>query len=327
MKTKLLYVLVSSNADVYLEQAYVSALSARRHNPDACLCLLTDQATEASFGSRGALDKEFRALFNEVVVAGLDPSLPAMKRSRILKTGMREYVEGDFLFIDADTVIARSLADIDAIEAPLAACRDLHSPFAVHPHRSATINICKKLGFDACQVQEYFNSGVLLVKDTPANRAFFKAWQRNYLSGYAKGVKPDQPSLAQTLATEGVFMDVLKDEWNCEVQNGVRYLADAYILHYMVTNVGSGPQEKLYRLNDRATLLALREAASLTPEIAELLKNPLHGYAPVTQVFAGEDIYLFRTRRYRWLRKHYVQGKWSLGEFLLKVKDHLLCQK
>ena len=100
MKIKLLYILVSSPEDVYLEQAYVSATSARRRNPQAYLTLLTDTATEATLGSRGPQDEAFRALFDEVVVAPLDPSLPAMKRSRLLKTGMREYVKGDFLFID-----------------------------------------------------------------------------------------------------------------------------------------------------------------------------------------------------------------------------------
>ena len=327
MKTKLLYILVSSQADVYLEQAYVSALSARRRNPEACLTLLTDEDTQMSLGTRSALDEAFRALFDEVVVAQLNPALPPMKRSRLLKTGMREYVQGDFLFIDADTVVARPLADIDALEAPLAACRDLHSPFASHPHRNATVNMCKKLGFDATQMEEYYNSGVLLVRDTPENHRLFKAWQQNYLAGYEKGIKPDQPSLAQTLAQEGVRMARLMDEWNCEVQNGVRYLRDAYIVHYMVTNVGSGPQDALFLLNSKKALLALREAAAVTPEVEAVIENPFLGYAPVTQVFAGDDLYLFRTRRYRWLRRHFKPGKWSLGEFLLKVRDHLLCQK
>ena len=102
MRTKLLYILVSTPADVYLEQAYVSAASARRHNPEACLTLLTDMATESTLGSRGPQDAAFRALFDEVVVAQLDATLTPMQRSRLLKTGMRDYVKGDFLFIDAD---------------------------------------------------------------------------------------------------------------------------------------------------------------------------------------------------------------------------------
>ena len=323
MKTKLLYILVSSEADLYLEQAFVAVSSARKYHPTAEIVLLTDTATAEGMEGRGAIGKAFEALFSSVVVAPLDPSLPPMLRSRLLKTGMRSYVEGDFLFIDADTVVARPLDDIDAVEAPLAACRDLHSVFAAHPHRTATVNICRKLGFDATGIADYFNSGVLLVKDTPENHRFFEAWQQYYTEGYAKGVKADQPSLAQTLFSLGVKMALLKDEWNCEVQNGVRYLRDAYIVHYMVTNVGSGPQDQLFLLNRREALLAVRAAGALTPEVQEVLENPHHGYAPVTQVFAGDDLYLFRTRRYRRLRKHYHPDQWSLGEFLLKVWDHL----
>ena len=315
MKTKLLYILVSTPSDVYTEQAWVSVYSARRHHPDAEILLLTDGET--------VIPQPLEKLLSGVMRVPFGADVPPMKRSRLLKTGMRNYVDGDFLFIDADTVIARSLEEIDAVEAPLAACRDLHSPFAVHPHRSATVNLCRKLDFDASGIENYFNSGVLLVKDTPQNRSFFRAWQKNYLEGYEKGVKPDQPSLAKTLAREGVEMALLEDRWNCEVQNGVRYLGDACIVHYMVTNVGSGPQDQLFLLNRKEALLEVRQAGGITPAVAAVIENPHLGYAPVTQVFAGEDLYLFRTRRYRWLRSHYKPGKWSLGEFLLKVKDHL----
>lgn len=323
MKTKLLYILVSSEADVYLEQAFVAVSSARRYNPSARIVLLTDTATAASMDARGAFGAAFRALFSDVVVAPLGMEMPAMLRSRLLKTGMRSYISGDFLFMDADTIVARPLDAIDSVGAPLAACRDLHSPFASHPHRSATIHICRKLGFDASGVEEYFNSGVMLVRDTRENQEFFREWHKNYLAGYAAGVKADQPSLAQTIAASGVSVSLLPDEWNCEVQNGVRYLRDACIVHYMVTNVGSGPQKQLFLLNDPSALMAVRAAGALTPEVSAVIENPLLGYAPVTQVFAGDDLYLFRTRRYRWLRKHYHVGKWSLLEFVLKLWDHL----
>ena len=322
MKTKLLYVLVSSPADVYLEQALVSASSARRHNPEACLTLLTDTVTEATLGSRGPRDATFRALFDEVVVAPLDAALPAMKRSRLLKTGMREYVEGDFLFIDADTVVARSLADIDSFDASLAACPDLHASFPEHPHRRATINMCRRLGFDASVTRNYFNSGVMLVRDTPENHAFFRTWQQNYLKGFAAGIRPDQPSLAQTDAQLGFPIRELPGEWNCQVQNGVRYLRDAYILHYMVTNQASGEEDKLYILNSKDLLLRVRKEG-LEP-VESILQNPLRGYAPSVRVFAGEDLHFFQTRRYKWMRSKFSRDGFSLLEWLLKVKDHLL---
>ena len=321
MKTKLLYVLVSGPDDVYLEQAYVSAYSARKHNPDACIVLLTDSVTADGWLKTHPMGPAFSALFTDTVVADLDASMPAMQRSRMLKTGMREYVQGDFLFIDADTVVARPLDDIDAVPADLAAAPDLHCPFASHPHRQPTINMCGKLGYDPSHDEWYYNSGVLLVRDTPGNHAFFLRWQKNYLEGLKKGIRPDQPSLAKTNADGR--MTRLPDVWNCEVQNGVRYLREAYIVHYMVTNLAGGKLDRLYLLNSREVLLRMREAGSLTEEIREVVEDPFKGYAPLTQVFAGEEVYFFRTRRYKWMRQRFFEGKPSLLEFLLKVKDHL----
>lgn len=322
MKTKLLYILVSTPEDVYLEQAYVSATSARRRNPEAHIVLLTDMATEKTFGERGPQDEAFRALFDEVVVAPLDCSLPAMKRSRLLKTGMRQYVKGDFLFIDADTVVMRGLEDIDAVEVSLGACRDLHAPFKEHPHRRATINMCKRFGFDVSGSENYFNSGVLLVKDTPDNHRFFALWQENYLKGQAVGIKPDQPSFAQTDAALGFPVQQLPGEWNCQAQNGIRYLRNAYILHYMVTNLSSGEEEKLYSLNGKELLLQVREKG-LKP-VEEIIEDPMKGYALSVRVFAGEDLFFFQSRRYKWLRRRFRSGKFSILEWILKVNDHLL---
>ena len=67
----------------------------------------------------------------------------------------------------------------------------------------------------------------------------------------------------------------------------------------------------------------VREAGGITAAVEAVIKNPHHGYAPVTQVFAGDDLYLFQSRRYRWLRNHFRPGGWSFLEFLLKVRDHL----
>lgn len=324
MKTKCLYLLVSGPDDVYMEQAYVSATTCARHNPDATLVLLTDKVTADGWLQESPLAAPFKALFKEIKVVDLDASLSCMQRSRLLKTGMRAYVEGDFLFIDADTVVARSLAEIDAFPAPLAAVPDLHARFAEHPHRQATINMCRKLGYDPSGDEYYYNSGVLLVRDTAANHAFFRRWQQHYLEGFAKGIRPDQPSLAQT--GSGGEIACLPDVWNVEVQNGVRYLKDAFIVHYMVTNLAGGKLDRLYLLNDRNVLLRMRESGGLTPEIEAVMADPFKGYARMTQVFAGEEVYFFRTRRYRWMRERYFQGKRSLLEFLLKVKDHL-CRK
>lgn len=321
MKTKLLYVLVSSEADVYMEQAFVSATSCARRNPDAVMTLLTDRATSEAWLTHSPLQALFKALFSEIVVVDLDPALSPMQRSRLLKTGMRGYVKGDFLFIDADTIVARPLGSIDTFPASLAVAPDLHCTFKEHPHRRATINICKKIDYNPSGDEYYYNSGVMLVRDTPENHSFFERWQKNYFEGLERGVKPDQPSLAKTNATREI--STLPDEWNCEVQNGVRFLRDAFIVHYMVTNLSGGRLERLYLLNDPDVLLGMRKAGRITPEIEEVIEDPFKGYARLTQVFAGEEVHFFRTRRYRWMRSRYFDGKPSPMEFLLKLRDHL----
>lgn len=322
METKILYVLVSSPKDCYLEQAYISAYSARAHNPSATIVLLTDQDTEKSFQERGAIGVSFPALFDEIVSIELEPSLTPMLRSRILKTGMRSYVKGDFLYIDSDTLIVRPLDAIDSVAGPLAACRDLHCDFPDHPHRGASLSYCRKLGFDASREPVYFNGGVMLARDQAIAYDFFARWQKNYLEGQKVGVRPDQPSLAKTIAEMDHPLVLLDDVWNCQMQNGVRYMKDAFIFHYVCTNVASGEEGKLFCLNDRDVLMKVRNQG--IEAVRPVVDDFFQGFASSTQLYAGEDLFFFQTRRYKWLRRSYRRDGFSLLEWLLKVKDHLL---
>ena len=315
MKSQILYVLVSRPADCYYEQALVSATTARRHNPDAKILLLTDPETEAGLDERpqGA---DFKKLFDQIIPVPFDAGQSPMIRSRLLKTGMRNLVDGDFLYIDTDTLIMGPLDAIDDVPSNLAACTDLHAPsFAEHPHYRATCNLCRRIGYDVSKDPYYFNGGVLLVRDTPENHEFFKNWQENYKQGLKNGIKPDQPSFAKTSHGQ---LDRLPDIWNCEIQSGVRFLRDARIVHYMCTNIASGEEGKLFKLNAPAFL------KSLSPEVWEIAKDPFKGLAPMTRLFAGEDLLFFQTRRYRYFRGRFKPGKWSLTEWLLKVRAHLL---
>lgn len=215
MNTKILYVLVSSPGDIYLEQASLSVRSLRDHNPSSKAVLLTDRASFDAFGGRGVPGVDFASLFDEVIVEDLDPALSGMQRSRLLKTGMGLYVKGDFLYIDTDTIICRDLSEIDGCPYTLAACLDIHSPLPDHTHRDSIISLCRRVGFDAGGVSEYFNSGVILVRESPESRKFFTLWQENYLEGSKAAVYSDQPSFAKTNAALGNPIRRLDDSWNC----------------------------------------------------------------------------------------------------------------
>jgi hypothetical protein len=306
MKTKIVYVLVSGPGDLYLEQAFVSMHSLKRYSPDAHVTLVADLATEASF--TGVRRKEIRYVDEMVAVDLPDATAPASRRSRQLKTSVRNRVEGDFLYIDCDTLVARPLDAIDGTEAELAACRDTHSRFADNPYREMDVELGHRLGWPVENEEEYFNSGVIYAKDTPLARDFYTRWNRNLTEGYARDVVMDQSSLAQTNWQMGHPVRLLPDAWNCEVKHGIRYFKDAYVLHYLCTNPSRLQDRQLFLLNEKEALLRVKETGEITPEIHEVVEDPFKGLAEATHCFAGRDLEFFQSWLYNYARWQYRKG-------------------
>ena len=327
MKTKVLYVLISDSSDYYAEQLFVSILSLRRNSPGAIVSILTDRATKDQLPGRGKAGPQLIEAPDEWIEVDLDFSLPKKLRSRMLKTGMRHYVNGTFLFIDCDTIIARPLDSIDNCPAELAFCLDHHCPFqeAVDV-RSFIISDAKKLGTDLSDCPFYFNSGVILAKDTPAVRGFFERWQEEYLKGYEKGVTVDQPSLAKTINEYPLSVDELEAKWNCQLLYGARHLGETIIFHYfggLIYLPSPGFGRPLYILNNPSTLSQIRSGDSLPPEVNALLDDFFQGISPFSHLSSESDALFWTTRRYRYIRRHVVPGTFSLLEFLLKVRARL----
>ncbi|MDE6633418.1 MAG: hypothetical protein K2K23_10505 [Muribaculaceae bacterium] len=304
MKTKLLYVIVSDESDIYLEQGYVSMFSAKMHMPECHITILTDVKTSSSF--KGIRKEEIKYA-DEIVEVPLDSFLPAQKRSRILKTNARNYVDGDFLFIDCDTIVIRDLSNIDDETSILCACWDSHSDFAHNPYRNICLRDTKKMGVDISKESEFFNSGVIYVKDNTFTRDFYRHWHENYLKGYDKGVSMDQPSLEVTNIELKHPIQKLEPEWNCELKHGIKYLKDAYIVHYLCTNPSRSNDQQFFLLNEKDVFLEIKKTAVIPSKIIEVIKDPFKGIAEVTHCFAGKEIYFFRTQTYLFFIKQFLE--------------------
>ena len=312
MKTKIVYVLVSSSQDIYLEQAYISMYSLKHHMPNAHIVLLTDSATNKTFS--GIREKETKYA-DEIIAIDLDAEkYNGQQRSRILKTSVRKYIKGDFLFIDCDTIITKPLNDIEGIDADIAACWDTHSRFMDNPYRDMCIEHAQLLGWNVENEKEYFNSGVIYVKDSPIAYQFYDLWNQNWINGLEKGVKMDQPAFALTNFQMGHIIKTLPDIWNCELKHGIRYLKDAYIVHYLCTNPSIFQTKQVFLLNEMDVLLEVKKTGSISDNIKKTIDNPFYGLAEITHVFAGEDIYFFHTDSYKYLRSRFKRGKKSLQD-------------
>lgn len=321
MKTKIVYVLVSSPNDIYLEQAYVSMFSVKYYMPDSKITLLTDKLTADTF--EGIRKKEVQYA-NEVVVVELDGTkMNAQQRSRQLKTSIRNRIQGDYLFIDCDTIITKRLDDIDNIDAEIAACRDTHSTLADNPYRGMHLRDGHKLGWPIENEIDYFNSGVIYVKDTPITHEFYKRWNENLNLGYPKQVFMDQPSFAKTNYEMGHIIQHLPDVWNCELKHGIRYLKDAKIVHYLCTNPSYHQNKQLFILNEKDCLLEIKNAGIISDKIKSVVDDPFNGLAEITHCFSGEDVYFFQTEKYNILRTHFNQGHSFVSEKLMLWESKL----
>lgn len=133
MKTKIVYVLASSQEDYFLEQCLISLKFLRKYNPEAYVVLVCDDTTESSLnGNR----QDIKLLINELKSIQFERPVNKVERSRLMKVNLRKYVEGDFLYIDCDTIIVNDLSEIDNFTFSIGAVLDGHQPLKSHPMRS-----------------------------------------------------------------------------------------------------------------------------------------------------------------------------------------------
>ncbi len=231
MKTKIVYIIVSDEKDCYLEQALISVWSAQLHTPKAYITLVVDQFTDQTLtGERATILK----YISEKKMVEVPERYSKMQRSRYLKTTLRRNIVGDYLFVDADTIITRSLSDVDALEMNVGAVLDHHVPFPKMQYFKETSKFLLSIGMDPSDTHDmYFNSGVMFVRDIMASHVLYDEWNKIWENGIRVGINIDQPSLAKANYICGDVIQEIAGIWNSQITNkGIYALNGAYIFHY-----------------------------------------------------------------------------------------------
>lgn len=236
MGLKIVYDVISSEEDNYFEQAWVSMFSLRHFNPDAYVVLLTDDTTAQTIEK--TYRKKAKQLIDDIVVVPFDKQYSNKEKSRWIKTSMRRLVRGDFLFIDADTIVAGALDEsyFEGFQNFIGAVHDYNCSSQLICH-SAIFKIMyvdrlKNIyGIDYKKETDVYNSGVLFVKDVPEAYALFDAWHKNWLIAKDKGVCLDQLPLVKTCQDMGNPIQSMSGIYNCQVKFSIQYLHKAIILH------------------------------------------------------------------------------------------------
>lgn len=305
MKTKIVYVVASFDADIYMEQAIVSAWSVRRYNPDCCIEMVCCQNTFSTLNS--GVRAQYKSLFDQIHVREFLPEQSLKERSRWMKTSLCEIIKGDFFFIDTDTVIIGDLSDIDSIQADVAMAYNDNSPFPIGNTNSfgdRWINKYSKIvGWETLNGCYHFNSGAIFAKDTSLAKIIFSKWHENWIECCKYDVYVDQPALSKANKEVGELIQRLDDTLNWQIQrHGCNIPTGTKILHYFA----SDRNYSAFIFAQDSFLRQIKESGLLTDQVDYYLDNLDKAFAKVTHVI-GEDDYnllkeinhypLFRLRR------------------------------
>ncbi|HUK36317.1 MAG TPA: hypothetical protein VLV86_20515 [Vicinamibacterales bacterium] len=216
------YALVCNGWDRHARMLWVSAQSLRRHEPDARITIAADA------GTRRTLDPRVASVADDVVEIDSSCADPRL-RAFHLKTLLRQHVDGDYLYIDTDTLVVNPIADVLDLEAEVAAATDFNNDHEWFPPQLE--GPYSRLGWPYPHPY-YFNSGVHFMRDTPATRAFSKEWTRRWFLLVDEGMPGDQEAFVTALYASPVKWARLSKHFNCIVVKQKYRSRDARILHF-----------------------------------------------------------------------------------------------
>src|SRR5580704_8513167 len=166
------YVLSTNGEPYYGDLLAVSAKAVRRLYPDARMTIVTDERS-LDF-ARPLADRLAASVRSAGTYRG-----DVRVRSRFAKTQVRELIDGDFLYLDADTLPVARFDELFACRAPLGAALDRNrtNPSGAFPADQA--GYFQRLGWPH-PTPLYVNSGVVFWRDCPAARELGRSWHANW---------------------------------------------------------------------------------------------------------------------------------------------------
>lgn len=316
---KIVYVVVSEDEDIYLEQAWVSAYSLKLYNPEAYICFMVDEKTKKRIedSCSNVLD-----IINELIFVETPVHMSQTAKSRYIKTSIRQNIKGDFLFIDTDTIITDSISEIDTFEPDIACVLDLNIPFEKHLSRNKLVSDIKEnYNIDVTAEKVYFNTGVIYAKDTEKVHKFFETWHKQWKQSYEeKKIIFDQPVFLITDIAHGHIVEEMPNEFNYQILAGIRDFNSSKIIHFFNVPWHSGKSE-IHPFFREETYMQVKEKGYMDQEIIDKIVHCKSVFDAPLFVIDSEQFKFFSMRAvqvlYNGLQE---QKKWAgIFVFFLRV--------
>lgn len=228
MKATIVYALISTPEDFYLEENLISLYSLRIHDKSSKVVLLTDEPTACHIKSHCVNIKDY---VNELRVVDVPSDYNNTERSRYLKTNLSKFIEGDFLYIDGDTVIADNLDEIESYEGDILQVADGNGKLILEEN-SRTESLFKMLNWGSCAGRPFFNCGFMYVRNNERTRKLYDQWYCRWLESRQIKNFQDQPPYVRACMDTDMKITQLPDIWNCQISaQGFYCIGEAKVIH------------------------------------------------------------------------------------------------
>lgn len=294
MKGTIVYAIISSEKDYYFEELLISLYTLRIHEPEANVVVLTDNKTVSNLiGHR----KDIRKYVNKLQIIDIPEELTPVQRSRFLKVNIINNVEGDFLFIDSDTVIAGCLSEIEKYDGDIIAVqegKDIDSSHRCIPYFKAR-------GWGDCSGMKMLNSGVMYVRKNEKTIRLYNSWYNRWTESKTSRNCQDQPSLVKAISENpDIRISTIPDIYNCQIRTSNVYcIGDAKIIHPY-----AGLKDSIYKIYQQNIMEEVRAQGITNPELITMLEHPRSAFLHGVRLISMEDSYLLYSPIVGLLKKH-----------------------
>jgi hypothetical protein len=223
------YALALDGDPFFADLVAISAACVRRIYPACKITILTDDASRENFGRAR---RPLSDVASKIRSVGKFDGSPRW-RSRFIKTQARSVIEGDFLYLDADTAPVSEFSALFECEAPFSAAVDRNR---VNPRGGFPEWVVPDFDYLGWQqpTKRYLNSGVVFWKDCAAACALGQLWHENWLRyGATVDNAADQPAFNHSIAALGIEPKVLDDTFNARVGVSSEFAKGARIYHLL----------------------------------------------------------------------------------------------
>lgn len=308
---KYLYVLVGAPKGFYCEQTLVSMVSLKRVAPDAFITLLVDEQTDKDYKTE---IEKIRKYVNEYIVVPIEDNVSSIARSRYIKTSMRKYVKGDFLYVDADTVWNAPVVETDFTHDVMGVL-DGHCLLAEHPLKKGIEEDFKKVNYNP-DVDKYVNGGVLFSKDSEISKKFFELWHEKWMETSASGYFIDMPSLNYAIKQIGGSFALLPDVYNVQISRSWEFFFDAKIIHFF-TGWQYNCFESPYFFQKKSFWENIRQNG-ISESVVPVIEKPLSAFEKNFGVYSKDELEFRNTALYGFVMDIYSKRKEKKSFFLLE---------